>query len=218
MKVYIILLLLTSTEYYCVGQAVNKRQLSPLNEPLCNVGPGPLNTSITTSRKAQQNVVYVDTAHPITCDGRIDFVEVCFTIDDSRMGGFFFNLVSLRPQMDGYIVQYTINIEPLLDEYETTMNSLSCQNITLTNRFPVREGDLVGLRVLNSIEVAFGMFSYEGGLSSVNIEPKLGVEWISEGYQNGELRADRTNDNELPMLRTFIGNRFINKYNLEGCS
>ncbi len=199
------LLLLACYTESCVGGVVYKRQLPSLTQPLCNIGPGPLNNSIIPSRKAQQDVVYVDTAHPITCTGRVGTVETCFTIDDSRSGGFSFNLVNLRPHGEGYIVQQALDLEPELNEDEVTMASVSCQNITVSSRFPVREGDLVGVRVWNSIEIAFAMFPYEGALSNVRVTPTLGIELVALGLAEGELRPDSTTDYELPMLRTFIG-------------
>ena len=190
MKSVIILLILASVSTALPVRKLQQR--STTENRLCSTGRAPFHQASVVTSKSERGVLYVDPSRPLTCEGRVDMIEICFTITNDFAQGFSINLIVLRPVGNDYAIQQTV-VVPFTQL--TSGNVLSCQNLTVPEPLNVEEGDLIGFRPTNKIEIAFTM---QGSIHSVNIQPTLG-----ETVQTQQI--DSRSQNELPMFRTFIG-------------
>ncbi len=182
----------------CTGMPVSRvqRSSSDADQPsrLCSSGPAPLHEAAIVTSKSERGIIYVDPLHPVTCEGRVDMIEACYTVNNNFAGGYSIDLVVLRPISDGYVLQQELDL-PIVQA--SLGNVLSCQNFTVPSVLSVEDGDLVGFRAKNKIEIAFTL---QGSIQSVNIQPILG-----ESTQAEQLRVESRSRNEFPMFRAFIG-------------
>ncbi|XP_064382645.1 uncharacterized protein LOC135331428 isoform X2 [Halichondria panicea] len=181
----------------CTGMPVSRvqRSSSDADQPsrLCSSGPAPLHEAAIVTSKSERGIIYVDPLHPVTCEGRVDMIEACYTVNNNFAGGYSIDLVVLRPISDGYVLQQELDL-PIVQA--SLGNVLSCQNFTVPSVLSVEDGDLVGFRAKNKIEIAFTL---QGSIQSVNIQPILG-----ESTQAEQLRVESRSRNEFPMFRAFI--------------
>lgn len=183
----------------CTGVPVSRVQRSSSDEDqpsrLCSSGPAPLHEAAIVTSKSERGIIYVDPLHPVTCDGSVNMIETCYMVNNNFAGGFSIDLVVLRPISDGYVLQQELEL-PI--GQASSGNVLNCQNFTVPSVLSVEDGDLVGFRAKNKIEIAFTL---QGSIQSVNIQPMLG-ESTSRAEQ---LRVESRSRNEFPMFRAFIG-------------